>query len=59
MQSEIANDLNRRKLIQLTMRPELYARIKQHCDDREIPVAVWARELFRQELDRLDASAKS
>jgi hypothetical protein len=45
-----------RKLVQLTMRSELYERVRRYCDDREIPVSVWARDLIRQELDRLNVT---
>lgn len=41
-----------RRLIQLTMRPELYHRIKDHCAAIDAPISTWARSLIIQELDR-------
>lgn len=42
-----------RKLIQLTMSPDLYDQIRQHCHSMEVPITVWARMTLKQELDRL------
>lgn len=42
-----------RKLIQLTMSPDLYDQIRQHCHVIEVPITVWARMTLKQELDRL------
>jgi hypothetical protein len=42
-----------RKLIQLTMSPDLYDQIRQHCQSMEVPITVWARMTLKQELDRL------
>lgn len=39
-----------RKLIQLTMRPDFYEQIRQHCQQLDMPVTVWARELIKREL---------
>jgi hypothetical protein len=39
-----------RCLIQLTMRPELYQEIRDHCQRLDVPITVWARELIRREL---------
>lgn len=44
-----------RKLIQLTAQPELYERIRAHCQSVDIPITVWARQLIKRELDRLKA----
>lgn len=43
-----------RRLIQLTMRPELYHRIQAHCSAMDVPITVWARSLITQELERHD-----
>ena len=40
-----------RKLIQLTMKPDLYDRIRSHCSALDMPITVWARELIKRELD--------
>lgn len=39
-----------RKLIQLTMRPDLYNQIKEHCQALDMPITIWARELIKREL---------
>lgn len=39
-----------RRLIQLTMKPDLYERIREHCDSLDLPVTVWVRELVKREL---------
>jgi hypothetical protein len=40
-----------RCLIQLTTRPELYEQIRQRCQELDMPITVWARELIRRELE--------
>lgn len=39
-----------RCMIQLTMTPDLYAAVREHCRGLDTPVTVWARELIRQAL---------
>lgn len=39
-----------RKLIQLTIKPELWLAIKEHCARLDMPITVWARELIKREL---------
>lgn len=39
-----------RRLIQLTMKPDLYDRIRDHCSALDMPITVWARELIKREL---------
>lgn len=41
---------NGRKLVQLSMKPEFYELVRQHCEDLDMPVTVWARELIKREL---------
>jgi len=41
-----------RRLIQLTMKPDLYDRIQEHCAAIDQPVTVWVRELIKRELER-------
>jgi hypothetical protein len=43
---------NGRKLIQLSVRPEFYELIRDHCQQLDMPVTVWARELIKRELER-------
>jgi hypothetical protein len=40
-----------RKLIQLTMKPDLYAQVKATCAQLDIPCTVWMRELIKRELN--------
>ena len=35
-----------RRLIQLTMKPDLYDRIRQHCSSLDLPMTVWIRGLI-------------
>jgi hypothetical protein len=35
-----------RRLIQLTMRPDLYDRIREHCRRLDVPITVWARSVI-------------
>jgi hypothetical protein len=39
-----------RRLIQITMLPDLYLELREHCRKLDIPVSVWARELIKREL---------
>lgn len=39
-----------RKLVQLTMQPDFYERIRAHCKALDMPITVWARELIKREL---------
>jgi len=39
-----------RCMIQLTMAPDLYQAVRDHCKRLDTPVTVWARELIRQAL---------
>lgn len=40
-----------RKVLQLTMKPELYDQVKEHCQQLDIPVTVWARELIKRAME--------
>jgi hypothetical protein len=41
-----------RRLLQVSLKPELHERIRQHCAQLDIPMAIWARELIKKELER-------
>lgn len=41
---------NGRKLVQLSMKPEFYELVRQRCEQLDMPVTVWARELIKREL---------
>jgi hypothetical protein len=42
----------KRRLLQISLKPDLYQQIKQHCAQLDIPMAIWARELIKRELER-------
>lgn len=39
-----------RKLVQVSLRPELYELVRKHCAELDLPMAVWARELIKREI---------
>ena len=41
---------NGRKVVSVTMTPDLYDKILQHCRDNDVPVSVWCREVIKKEL---------
>jgi len=41
-----------RRLIQLTMQPDLYDRIRDHCSRQDVPMTVWVRSLIARELEQ-------
>lgn len=47
----IAKKLKRR-LLQVSIKPDLYEQMRAHCDNLDLPMAVWARELIKRELLR-------
>lgn len=49
-----------RKLLQISLTPDQHAAIKQHCARLDIPMAIWARELMRREVEgkRSEGAAK-
>jgi len=40
-----------RHLIQLTLQPDLYEKIRQHCNNLDMPITVWARGLMRKAME--------
>ena len=50
---------NGRKLIQLSMKPEFYELVRQHCEQVDMPVTVWARELIKRELSQPTINGQS
>ena len=47
-----------RRLIQLTMKPDLYERIRDHCRALDVPMTVWARSLILRELEPPDTPSE-
>ena len=41
-----------RRLLQVSIKPDFYERIRAHCAQLDIPMAIWARELIKRELER-------
>jgi hypothetical protein len=41
---------DRRRLLQISCKPDLYEEIRSHCADFDVPMAIWARELIKREL---------
>jgi hypothetical protein len=39
-----------RKLVSVLMRTPLYDALVRHCQERDVPVSVWCRELIQREL---------
>jgi hypothetical protein len=39
-----------RHLVQLTLTPDLYLELKEHCRRLDTPITVWARNLIRNEM---------
>lgn len=39
-----------RHLIQITVLPDLYQQVKEHCKALDVPITGWVRELMRREL---------
>jgi hypothetical protein len=40
----------KRKLLQISLKPDLYEQIRAHCNQLDMPMAIWARELINREL---------
>jgi hypothetical protein len=43
-------DSNRR-LLQVSLKPDFYERVQQHCAELDVPMAIWVRELIKRELE--------
>ena len=41
-----------RRLLQVSIKADLYERIRAHCVQLDIPMAIWARELIKREMER-------
>jgi hypothetical protein len=37
-----------RRLIQITVQPDLYDKIREHCNSLDMPITVWVRGLMRE-----------
>jgi hypothetical protein len=41
-----------RRLLQISLKPDLYEQIRAHCAVIDMPMAIWTRELIKRELER-------
>jgi hypothetical protein len=39
-----------RRLLQISLKPELYEAVRKHCVALDVPMAIWARELINRAL---------
>jgi hypothetical protein len=39
-------------MLHITLQPELYQQVKDHCRRLDTPVTVWARRIFQEALER-------
>lgn len=39
-----------RRLLQVSLRADFYAKVKAHCSKIELPMAIWVRELIKREV---------
>jgi len=40
-----------RKVIQVAVKADFFALVKEHCRRLDMPITVWSRELLKRELD--------
>jgi hypothetical protein len=41
-----------RRLLQVTMKPDFYEEVRRYCAEIDVPMAIWARELMKRELQQ-------
>jgi hypothetical protein len=41
--------INRRPL-QISLKADLYEQVREHCNQLDMPMAIWTRELIKREL---------
>lgn len=39
-----------RRLLQVSLKPEFYAQVQQHCHEIDVPMALWVRSLIQREI---------
>ena len=55
----MADYRNGRKLISVTVQPDLYARVKECCSTLDVPVSVWARKVLEREVARHEMASEA
>lgn len=41
-----------RRLLQVSLKAELYSKVQAHCAQIELPMTIWVRELIKREIGR-------
>lgn len=41
-----------RCLLQVSIKPDLYEQMKARCEELDVPMAIWTRQLITRELER-------
>jgi hypothetical protein len=39
-----------RRLLQVSLKPDFYERVRQHCARIDLPMAIWVRQLIKREV---------
>jgi hypothetical protein len=39
-----------RRLLQVSMKPDFYELVQEHCANLDVPMAIWVRELIKREM---------
>lgn len=42
--------ITNRRLLQVSLKADLYEQVREHCNQLDMPMAIWARELIKREL---------
>lgn len=42
-----------RKLLQVSLKPELHQAIRAHCAKLDVPMAIWVRDLIKREIQKV------
>jgi len=41
-----------RRLLQVSLKADFYAKVQAHCAQLELPITIWVRELIKREMAR-------
>ena len=52
----MADIKNGRKVVSVTMLPELYNKLSHYCKNSDVPISLWVRKLIESELDRIETT---
>ena len=44
------NPIISRRPLQISLKADLYEQVREHCNQLDMPMAIWARELIKREL---------